>query len=273
MAKEPIIFAMANPDPEIWPPDATDGASRCDHRDRPLGLPEPGQQRPRLPLHLPRRARRARDRDQRRDEDRRCRGPRRTGARAGAGGSRGGVWRPLAELRARLHHPGAVRSAADGGGRLGGGRSGGAERRRAEADREHGGVSAGASRAAQPDGFGDEPRLRECASRTPSGSCSPRARSRTCCAPRSPSRRRDTELRCWSAAKRSTTCSRKWASRIPGNMRSSTAATRRLSAAPSIISTRSTSATACSAERSSGWSTRTATISPRRCFRSARRTR
>ena len=36
--KEPIIFAMANPDPEIWPPDAQGGAARRDHRHRPLGL-------------------------------------------------------------------------------------------------------------------------------------------------------------------------------------------------------------------------------------------
>ena len=50
------------------------GAARRDHRHRPFGLSEPGQQRARLPLHLPRRARRARDRDQRGDEDRRRRG-------------------------------------------------------------------------------------------------------------------------------------------------------------------------------------------------------
>ncbi len=62
MAKEPIIFAMANPDPEIWPPDAQGRPARRDHRHRPLGLPEPGQQRARLPLHLPRRARRSGDR-------------------------------------------------------------------------------------------------------------------------------------------------------------------------------------------------------------------
>ena len=48
------------------------GPSRAagrDHRHRPQRLPEPGQQRPRLPVHLPRRARRARDRGQRGDED------------------------------------------------------------------------------------------------------------------------------------------------------------------------------------------------------------
>ena len=35
-------------------------AVRADHRDRPLGLPEPDQQRARVPRDLPRRARRAR---------------------------------------------------------------------------------------------------------------------------------------------------------------------------------------------------------------------
>ena len=44
---------------------------RRGHRHRPLGLPEPGEQRPVLPVHLPRRARRGRDHDQRGDEARR----------------------------------------------------------------------------------------------------------------------------------------------------------------------------------------------------------
>ena len=64
------------------------GPPRRDRRHRPFGLPEPGQQRARLPVHLPRRARRAGDRDQRGDEDRRRACDRRTGARAGARGSR-----------------------------------------------------------------------------------------------------------------------------------------------------------------------------------------
>ncbi len=46
------------------------GAPRRDHRHRALGLSEPGQQRPVLPVHLPRRARRRRDHDQRGDEAR-----------------------------------------------------------------------------------------------------------------------------------------------------------------------------------------------------------
>ena len=60
MAAKPIIFAMANPDPEITPEEVARDPRRRDRRDRALGLSQPGQQRPRLPLHLPRRARRAR---------------------------------------------------------------------------------------------------------------------------------------------------------------------------------------------------------------------
>ena len=46
------------------------GAARRGHRHRPLRLSEPGQQRPVLSVHLPRRARRRRDDDQRGDEAR-----------------------------------------------------------------------------------------------------------------------------------------------------------------------------------------------------------
>ena len=38
MAKNPIIFAMANPDPEITPEEVARGARRRDHGDRPLRL-------------------------------------------------------------------------------------------------------------------------------------------------------------------------------------------------------------------------------------------
>ena len=57
---------------------ATGGARRTcrRRRDRTLGLPEPDQQRARVPGHLPRGARRARERDQRGDEARRGRGAR-----------------------------------------------------------------------------------------------------------------------------------------------------------------------------------------------------
>ena len=43
-------------------------AARLHHRHRPLGLPEPGQQRPVLPVHLPRRAGLRRHQDHRGDE-------------------------------------------------------------------------------------------------------------------------------------------------------------------------------------------------------------
>ena len=69
MNREPIVFAMANPTPEIMPEEA--GALRARHGHRPLGLPEPDQQLVRLPRLLPRPARRARAQRQRRDEARR----------------------------------------------------------------------------------------------------------------------------------------------------------------------------------------------------------
>ena len=61
MAPRPLIMALANPYPEIMPEEARGRAARRDDLHRPLGLPEPGQQRPVLPLHLPRRARCRRD--------------------------------------------------------------------------------------------------------------------------------------------------------------------------------------------------------------------
>ncbi len=68
MARAPLILAPANPEPEILPPLAKqvrDDAIIC--TGRPTTLTE-GQQRTLLPVHLPRRAGRRRDGDQRRDE-------------------------------------------------------------------------------------------------------------------------------------------------------------------------------------------------------------
>jgi malate dehydrogenase (oxaloacetate-decarboxylating)(NADP+) len=62
MAKKPLIFALANPDPEISYSDAKAAAPRRDRGDRAQRLPQPGQQRARVPLHLPGRAGRARRR-------------------------------------------------------------------------------------------------------------------------------------------------------------------------------------------------------------------
>ena len=60
MNPDPMVFAMANPTPEVSPEEAV--GRRADNGDRALRLPEPDQQRARLPRHLPRRARRARAR-------------------------------------------------------------------------------------------------------------------------------------------------------------------------------------------------------------------
>ena len=82
------------------------GAARRHDLHRPLRLPEPGQQRPVLPLHLPRRARCRRHRHQRGDEARRGRRHRAAGARSAVG--RGGArlrQRRGAGLRSGLADP------------------------------------------------------------------------------------------------------------------------------------------------------------------------
>uniref|UniRef100_A0A0N4ZZR6 PE-PGRS family protein n=1 Tax=Parastrongyloides trichosuri TaxID=131310 RepID=A0A0N4ZZR6_PARTI len=89
------------------------GAFGRHHRHRPLGLCEPGQQRPGLPLSVPRRAGRARAADQPRDEDRLRPRPGGAGARRRAGRGRRRLSRPQAEVRPGIHHPDPVRSAPD----------------------------------------------------------------------------------------------------------------------------------------------------------------
>ena len=57
MADAPIVFALANPDPEISYPAARAARSDVLMATGRSRLPQPGQQRARLPVHLPRRAR------------------------------------------------------------------------------------------------------------------------------------------------------------------------------------------------------------------------
>ena len=71
MAADPVIFAMANPDPEITFEEVAAVRERHHLRHRAHGLPEPDEQCPRLSLYLPRRARRAGPHHQHGDEDRR----------------------------------------------------------------------------------------------------------------------------------------------------------------------------------------------------------
>jgi malate dehydrogenase (oxaloacetate-decarboxylating) len=112
MADRAIVFAMANPTPEVLRVEIVDAAAvialrdgepdprgaaggdrgrRRRDRDGPVRLPEPDQQRARVPGHLPRRARRARVRDHARD---------------GTGGrTRDRRDRAARRARAGLHHP------------------------------------------------------------------------------------------------------------------------------------------------------------------------
>ena len=138
MAKKPIIFAMANPDPEITPEDvlaARDDAiiatGRSDYPNQinnVLGFPF--MFRGALDVQ-------ASD-DQRRHEDRRrpCAGG--AGSRGGARSGRRRISRPAAGIRSRLHHPGAIRSAADDARAAGGGAGSHGQWRCAPADRQHG---------------------------------------------------------------------------------------------------------------------------------------
>ena len=105
-----IVFALANPDPEVDP--VRRRAACGDRGHRPVGLPEPDQQRARLPRLLPRHARRRHARYQRADDDRRRDGHRRL--RLGAAAQRQlhravGV-RPGRRPGRRRRRPGSDRS-------------------------------------------------------------------------------------------------------------------------------------------------------------------
>ena len=90
MAERPLILALANPEPEILPELAKEARPDCVIATGRSRLPEPGEQRPVLPVHLPRRARRRRHHHHRGDEARRGARHRRAGAGRdlGAGGAR-----------------------------------------------------------------------------------------------------------------------------------------------------------------------------------------
>src|SRR5205823_3538459 len=130
------------------------GARRRHHRDRPLRLPEPGEQRAGLPVHIPRRARRAGPEDQRGDGDgghARARRPRQ------GRGPRGGdarLRRRATAVRSRLPDPQTVRSAGALVGRAGGGVGGGGLRGGGSRDRR-GRIPRRAGRASRACAGGD----------------------------------------------------------------------------------------------------------------------
>ncbi len=186
MAPNPIIFAMANPDPEITPGGGRENPLRRHHGDRPLGLSQPGQQRSRLPLYLPRRARCPRHHHQRRHEGRRGRSARSTCPPGRARRRRRRLPGQPPEIRPAIHHPGALRPPPH----LGDPARRGARRdgvRASPASRSP--TSRNTRRSSRPAAT-RSPR-RSAASTTacaasPSASSSPRARRSRSCAPPSP---------------------------------------------------------------------------------------
>ena len=107
MAPEAVVFALANPEPEVHP--ERRGPLCAGRRDRPQRLPEPDQQRARLPRHLPGGAGRPGHHGDRGHE-----------ARCGRGAGRGGVGRALRgpggpEPVRRAGGPGGRRSGVGGG--------------------------------------------------------------------------------------------------------------------------------------------------------------
>ncbi len=161
MARGPDRLRAGQPRPRDHAGGREGRAARRHHGDGPLGLSQPGQQRPRLPVHLPRRARRAGHGDQRGDEAGRLPGPggARQDGRAGLGVE--GLRRPDFPVRPRVPDSQALRSAGAPVGRPGGGRSGHEDGRGARADHGHGRLSAPARGDALALERGDERRARE----------------------------------------------------------------------------------------------------------------
>ena len=106
MAPESIVFALSNPDPEVHPDVARRHAAIV--ATGPQRLPQPDQQRARLPRRLPRRARRGRPAHHRAHEDRRGRRDLRGGAgRPRPGPDRAQPVRPAGRARGRRGGGGA----------------------------------------------------------------------------------------------------------------------------------------------------------------------
>ncbi len=110
-------------------------APRRHHRHGPFRLPEPGEQRPVLSVHLPRCAGRGRHVDHRGDEARLHARDRRARARRAVGHRRPGLRGRGPRVRARIPDSEALRSAAHGDRAAGGGEGRDGQRRGHAADR------------------------------------------------------------------------------------------------------------------------------------------
>ena len=263
MAKQPIIFAMANPDPEITPPDAKaarpDAIVATGRSDYPnqvnnvLGFPFIFRGALDVRATTINDAMKIAAANALAELARQQVPEEVAAAYGGKAHSFGPDYIIPAPFDPRLMEivPAAVAQAAMDSGR------------RPAPDRRHGRLSHLAALPAQSDHLGAHasPTRRRAPIR--GGCCSPRARRMWCCAPRSPSATAATAFRCWSAATTSTTGCARSESTIRNRSRSITAATTSASRRWPTISTAGCSGAATCTASSSGSSTRTATSSPR----------
>lgn len=108
MSTDPIVMALANPDPEDRLRQSRRIAPGHHLRHGALGLPQPGQQRAGVPLHLPRGARCPGHEDQRSDETRRGTCARRAGPGTGTDNGAAGLCARKTRIRPRLSDSQAV---------------------------------------------------------------------------------------------------------------------------------------------------------------------
>ena len=262
MAEKPIIFAMANPDPEITVEDVaavrSDAIMATGRSDYPnqinnvLGFP-----------YIFRGALDVRARAI--NMEMKIAAAQALAAAGARGRARrgGGGLRRAAEIRPRLHHSGAVRSAADLVHSAGGGAGGDGLEGRAAADRRHGRLPAAIAHAARSDRRRAAARVRAAA---------PAAAARGLCRGRGGAGDpRGGELRAPGAGHgaagrpRSRACAtRRWrsASSSAAASRSSTPPCPRATPPTRRISTSGCSAAAFCSATASAWSIRTAIISP-----------
>ena len=184
MAANPIIFAMANPDPEITPEevaqirgDAIMATGRSDYPNQinnVLGFP-----------YIFRGALDVRARTINMEMKIAAAQALASLAREDVPDEGGGRLPGLASaLRARVHHPGPVRSAPDLGHPAGRRQGRGGDRRRRESHARHGRLRAGSCRRGATRLPGFWPACSSACASTPSASCSPRARRSRSSGPR-----------------------------------------------------------------------------------------
>ena len=201
MARDPIIFAMANPTPEIMPedalavrPDAIIATGRSDYPNQVNNV-----------LCFPFIFRGALDcgatDDQRGDEARRRARDRRAGACRDSRGGGAGLRRAGPALRPRLPDPQALRPAPDRGGRAGGGAGRDGQRRGDAADRRLAAYRQRLSQFVYQSGSSDAAGVRR-GQVAPKRVSTPKAKTSACCVRRRWWSTRASRVRCCWAGPR-----------------------------------------------------------------------